>query len=47
MKANLYAQQRQTNKPDIKWYPTTAEEIRAFVGVNVIMGINLKPEFCN
>ena len=47
METNLYAQQRQTNKPDIKWYPTTAEEIRAFVGVNVIMGIDQKPELCN
>ena len=31
----------------MKWYPTTAEEMRAFVGVNVIMGIDQKPELCN
>jgi len=30
----------------MKWYPTTAEEMRAFVGVNVIMGIDQKPELC-
>ena len=31
----------------MKWYPTTAEEMRAFVGVNVVMGIDQKPELCN
>jgi len=31
----------------MKWYPTTVEEMRAFVGVNVIMGIDQKPELCN
>ena len=44
VETNLYAQQRQANKPDMKWYPTTAE---AFVGVNIIMGIDQKPELCN
>ena len=36
-----------TNKPDMKWYPTSAEEMKAFVGVNVVMGIDQKPELCN
>ena len=31
----------------MQWYPTTAEEMRAFVGLNVIMGIDQKPELCN
>ena len=44
---NLYAEQRQTSKPDVKWYPTTPEEMKAFVGVNMIMGIDQKPELCN
>ena len=41
---NLYARQRQTVKPDRKWYPTTSSEMRAFVGVNILMGIDQKPE---
>lgn len=41
---NLYVQQRQITQPEKRWYPTTAEEMRAFVGVNIIMGIDRKPE---
>ena len=44
---NLYAQQKQATKPERKWYPTTAEEMRAFVGGNIIMGIDHKPELAN
>ena len=44
---NLYAEQRRRNKPDAKWYPTTPEEMRAFVGVNMIMGIDQKPKLYN
>ena len=41
---NLYAEQRQRVKPDRRWYPTTPEEMRAFIGINVMMGIDRKPE---
>ena len=30
-------------KPDGKWFPTTPQEIRAFIGINMIMGIDRKP----
>ena len=40
---NLYARQRQVEKPNRKWYPTTSEEIKAFLGINIIMGIDQKP----
>ena len=40
---NRYAVQRQVEKPDRKWYPTTPEEMRAFIGVNIVMGIDQKP----
>ena len=41
---NLYAEQRQRVKPNRRWYPTTPEEMRAFIGINVMMGIDRKPE---
>ena len=41
---NRYAMQRQVNKADAKWYPTTPEEMRAFIGVNILMGIDQKPQ---
>ena len=40
---NLYARQRQVEKPNRKWYPTTSEEIKAFLSINIIMGIDQKP----
>jgi hypothetical protein len=40
---NLYARQRQREKPDSKWYDTTPEEVKAFIGVNIIMAIHKKP----
>lgn len=41
---NQYAQLKQVSKPDTNWYPTTPEEMKAFIGVNILMGIDLKPE---
>ena len=41
---NRYAQQRQVSKPNSKWYPATPEEMKAFIGVNIMMGIDQKPE---
>jgi len=40
---NLYARQKIDLKPDRKWYSTTADEMRTFIGVNIIMGIDKKP----
>ena len=40
---NRYASQRLVQRPDNKWHPTTPEEIKAFLGVNIIMGIDQKP----
>ena len=39
---NRYATQKQVQRPDNKWYLTTSEGIKAFIGVN-IMGIDQKP----
>ena len=44
---NLYARQKQTTRPDRRWHPTSPEEMMAFVGVNIIMGIDHKPEISN
>lgn len=44
---NLYARQKQATTPDRRWHPTSPEEMMAFVGVNIIMGIDKKPEICN
>ena len=40
---NRYAAQKQVKKPDKKWYPTTPDEMKAFIGINIIMGIDQKP----
>ena len=40
---NLFAGQKQVHKPGIKWYPTTSEEMKTFLGINIIMGIDQKP----
>ena len=40
---NLYARQKIELKPEKMWYPTTADEMRAFIGVKIIMGIDKKP----
>ena len=34
-------------KPDRKWFPTTPQEIRAFIGINMIMGIDRKPSIAH
>ena len=44
---NRYAQLKQVSKPNRKWYPTTPEEMRAFVGVNILMGIDQKAEIAH
>ena len=41
---NLYARQKQATRPNPRWYPISSEEMKAFVGVNIIMGIDQKPE---
>ena len=44
---NQYAQLKQVSKPDTKWYQTTPEEMKAFIGVNILMGIDQKPEIAS
>ena len=41
---NRNAQQCIRTKPDLSWYETTCEEIRAFVALNVLFGIKSLPE---
>ena len=42
---NRYAEQEMTRKGsrDSIWYPTTSPEMKAFFGLNIIMGINQLP----
>jgi len=42
-----HAQLKQVSKPNKKWYPTTPEEMRAFIGVNILMGIDQKAEIAH
>ena len=43
---NNYARRTQTNgTPDDKWVETNEWEMRAFVGINILMGINQMPEY--
>ena len=44
VQTNLYAQQSITVKPDPAWYDTSREEMRAFLGINIYMGIVVQPE---
>ena len=44
---NLYARQKQATRLDRRWHPTSPEEMMASVGVNIIMGIDHKPEISN
>jgi len=37
---NGYTAQKQVKKPDKKWYPTTPDEIKAFISINIIMRID-------
>ncbi|XP_033756191.1 piggyBac transposable element-derived protein 4-like [Pecten maximus] len=41
---NRYADQRQlVTGPDPRWRPTTANEIRAYIGMNIMMGVKQLP----
>ena len=42
---NRYAEwlQQQKGQLDINWKPTSAEEMKAFIGCNILMGINYLP----
>ena len=41
---NPNAEQLIQTKPDPRWYATTCEEMRAFVGINILFGIKNLPE---
>ena len=41
---NRYATQSIRTKPDARWYPTTVEEMRAFIALNMFFGIKSLPE---
>ena len=45
--SNQYERLKQVSKPDTKSYPTTPEEMKAFIGVNILMGIDPKPEIAS
>ncbi|XP_028852305.1 piggyBac transposable element-derived protein 4-like [Denticeps clupeoides] len=36
--------QRRCGKPDAHWHPTDGREMRAFLGLNVLMGVNQLPD---
>ena len=41
---NRFAVQSFRTKPDARWYPTTLEEMRAFVALKIFFGIKCLPE---
>ncbi|XP_068167873.1 piggyBac transposable element-derived protein 4-like [Antennarius striatus] len=43
---NKYAlyRQRRSGKPDPHWHPTDVREMKAYVGLNILMGINQLPD---
>lgn len=41
---NLYVKQKQARQSNKKWYMTTPQEMMASVGVNIVVGIDQKPE---
>ena len=41
---NRYAVQKNGESPDENWQDTTPEEIRAYIGVLIMMGVNQLPE---
>ena len=43
---NQHAQLKLVSKPNKKWYPTTSE-MRAFIGVNILMGIDQNAEIAH
>ena len=42
---NLYAAQKQQNNPDPTWTPTNSEDIKAFIGIHIIMGLANYPRY--
>ncbi|XP_067845828.1 piggyBac transposable element-derived protein 4-like [Heptranchias perlo] len=42
---NKYAHQQISGRADTKWYPTTAEEIKAFLGIHIYMSIVSLPSY--
>ena len=44
VQTNLYAQQCIATKPDPGWNDTARDEMRAFIGLNMLMGIVVMPE---
>lgn len=42
---NLYASQKQRNKPDPNWTPTTISEMKAFIGIHIVMGLVNYPRY--
>ena len=44
VQTNLYAHQSIAIGPDPSWHDTTKEEMRAFIGLNMLMGIVVMPE---
>ena len=42
---NLYASQKQQSKPDPSWTPTNPEEIKAYIGIHIIMGLVNYPRY--
>ena len=42
---NLYAAQKRQNNPDPTWTPTNSEEIKAFIGIHIIMGLANYPRY--
>ena len=41
---NLYAEQLISESPDASWYETNKQEMQAFIGLNILQGIDPKPE---
>lgn len=42
---NRYAAEKQQTQPDSRWFPCTADEIRAYFGVELLMGIHKLPSY--
>ena len=42
---NLFAEQQQIEKPDSKWIPTTLDEMKALLGINILQGVIEVPHF--